>query len=46
VIDTRSRQVVRQFPDEAMLRIHAYARALADGKAITEALMAANLKDA
>ena len=29
VIDVRSRQVVRQVPDEALLRMRAYARALA-----------------
>jgi uncharacterized FlaG/YvyC family protein len=31
VIDVRSRQVVRQVPDEALLRLRAYARAIADG---------------
>jgi hypothetical protein len=44
VIDVRSRQVVRQIPDEALLRMRAYARALADGKGMTEALTAANLE--
>jgi hypothetical protein len=44
VIDTRSRLVVRQVPDEAMLRMRAYARTLADGKGITAALTAANLE--
>jgi hypothetical protein len=44
VIDVRSSQVVRQVPDEALLRMRIYARALADGKGMTEALTAANLK--
>ena len=44
VIDVRSRQVVRQIPDEALLRMRAYARALADGKGMNEALTAANLE--
>ena len=44
VIDVRSRQVVRQVPDEALLRMRAYARALSDGKSTNEALTAANLE--
>jgi hypothetical protein len=44
VVDVRSRQVVRQVPDEALLRMRAYARALADGKGMTEALNVANLE--
>jgi hypothetical protein len=44
VVDVRSRQVVRQVPDEALLRMRAYARALAQGKGMTEALNAANLE--
>jgi hypothetical protein len=44
VVDVRSRQVVRQVPDEALLRMRAYARALADGKGVNEALNAANLE--
>ncbi len=44
VIDVRSREVVRQAPDEAMLRMHAYAHALDDGKGMSAALMAANLE--
>ena len=44
VVDVRSRQVVRQVPDEALLRMRAYARALADGRGMTEALNAANLQ--
>jgi hypothetical protein len=44
VVDVRSRQVVRQVPDDALLRMRAYARALADGKGMTEALSAANLE--
>lgn len=37
VIDVRSRQVVRQVPDEALLRMRAYTRAIADGKTPTQA---------
>ena len=44
VVDVRSRQVVRQVPDEALLRMRAYARALAQGKGMIEALNAANLE--
>lgn len=44
VVDVRSRQVVRQVPEEAMLRMRAYARALTDGKSNTEALNQANLQ--
>jgi hypothetical protein len=44
VIDVRSSQVVRQIPDEALLRMRIYARALADGRGMTEALTAANLE--
>jgi len=44
VIDVRSRQVVRQVPDEALLRMRAYSLALAQGKGMTEALNAANLQ--
>src|SRR5215813_2787263 len=44
VIDVRSRQVVRQIPDEALLRMRAYARALSAGKGMTAALTAANLE--
>jgi uncharacterized FlaG/YvyC family protein len=32
VIDTRTRQVVRQVPDEALLRMRAYAAAVARGQ--------------
>lgn len=37
VVDVRSRQVVRQVPDQALLRMRAYTRALDDGKTPTEA---------
>jgi uncharacterized FlaG/YvyC family protein len=37
VVDVRSRQVVRQVPDEALLRMRAYTRAIADGKTPTQA---------
>jgi len=43
-IDVRSRQVVRQAPEEALLRMQAYAHALAEGKSNTEALAQANLE--
>jgi hypothetical protein len=43
-IDVRSRQVVRQVPEEALLRMQAYAHALADGKSNGEALAQANLE--
>src|SRR5262249_18432169 len=38
VVDIRSRQVVRQIPDEALLRMRAYTKALAQGKGMIEAL--------
>ncbi len=44
VVDVRSRQVVRQVPDEALLRMRAYARALAEGKGMNEALNVANFE--
>ena len=44
VVDVRSRQVVRQVPDEALLRMRAYARALDQGKGTTDALNAADLE--
>ena len=44
VVDVRSRQVVRQVPDEALLRMRAYSRALAQGKGMNAALNAANLE--
>lgn len=43
-IDVRSRQIVRQVPEEAVLRMQAYARALADGKSQNAALMQADLE--
>lgn len=43
-IDVRSRQVIRQTPEQAVLRMQAYARALDQGKSTTEALMLANLE--
>jgi len=33
ILDARSRQVLRQVPDEALLRVRAYARALANEEA-------------
>ena len=35
-VDERSRQVVRQVPDQALLRMRAYARALVEGTSTTE----------
>ena len=43
-IDVRSRQVLRQVPEEAVLRMQAYAHALAQGKSTNEALAQANLE--
>ena len=39
IMDTRTRQVVRQVPDEALLRMRAYVKALTDGKSPTAAAM-------
>jgi len=44
VIDVRSRQVVRQVPDEALLRLRAYARAIADGSSVATAEHQADLE--
>jgi hypothetical protein len=44
VIDVRSRQVVRQIPDQALLRMQAYARALNNGKSANEALSLADVE--
>jgi hypothetical protein len=43
VIDVRSRQVVRQVPDEALLRTRAYAQAIAKGDTPVQALNQADL---
>lgn len=43
VIDVRSRQVVRQVPDEALLRTRAYAQAIANGDNPMQALNQADL---
>jgi hypothetical protein len=43
VIDVRSRQVVRQVPDEALLRTRAYAQAIANGDKPMQALNQADL---
>ena len=43
VIDVRSRQVVRQVPDEALLRARAYAQAIANGDHPMQALNQADL---
>ena len=42
-IDTRTRQVVRQLPDQALLRLRAYARAVENGESVTEALIHTDL---
>ena len=44
VIDTRTRQVVRQSPEEALLRMRAYARALNEGKSTVAASNLANIE--
>jgi uncharacterized FlaG/YvyC family protein len=44
VIDVRSRQVVRQIPEKALLRMRAYTRALAEGKSGNAALAQADLQ--
>jgi uncharacterized FlaG/YvyC family protein len=44
VIDVRSRQVVRQVPDEALLRVRAYAAALAKGTSPSKAQYQADLE--
>jgi len=43
VVDVRSRQVVRQVPDEALLRSRAYAQAIANGDNPMKALNEADL---
>lgn len=43
VLDARSRQVVRQVPEEALLRMRAYTRAIADGKSVQQAYSEADL---
>lgn len=40
VVDAGSGQVVRQVPDEAMLRLRAYTRAMAQGRTPNEAAQA------
>jgi uncharacterized FlaG/YvyC family protein len=44
VIDVRSRTVVRQVPEEALLRMRAYSRALAQGKGVNAAWNVANFE--
>jgi hypothetical protein len=44
VIDVRSRQVVRQVPDEALLRVRAYARAIASGDSPSKAETKADIE--
>jgi hypothetical protein len=44
VVDVRTRQVVRQIPEDALLRLRAYAHALNEGKSNTEALNQANIE--
>jgi len=44
VIDVRTRQVVRQVPDEALLRARAYAQALANGDTPTQAINQADVE--
>jgi hypothetical protein len=44
MIDVRSRQVVRQVPDEALLRVRAYAAALAKGSSPSQAQYQADIE--
>jgi len=44
ILDARSRQVIRQVPDEALLRVRAYARALANGETPSRAATKADLQ--
>ena len=44
VIDVQTRQVVRQVPDEALLRVRAYAQALANGDTPVQALNQADVQ--
>jgi hypothetical protein len=44
ILDVRSRQVVRQVPDEALLRVRAYAAALAKGDSPSKAQSQADLE--
>lgn len=43
VVDVRSGRVVRQIPDEALLRLRAYTRALAEGKGRAKPLARADI---
>jgi hypothetical protein len=43
VLDARSRQVVRQVPEEALLRMRAYTRAIAQGQSPQQAFSKADL---
>jgi hypothetical protein len=43
-VDERSRQVVRQVPDQALLRMRAYARALPEDKSADEGHEEANIR--
>jgi len=44
VVDVRTRQVVRQIPEKALQRVHAYARALAGAKTPHAALTQADVE--
>jgi hypothetical protein len=44
VIDSRSRQVLRQVPDEALLRMRAYNKAVQDGKTPADVMSRADLQ--
>jgi len=44
VIDVQTRQVVRQVPDEALLRVRAYAQAMANGDTPVQALNQADVE--
>lgn len=44
IVDANSRQVLRQIPAQALLRMRAYTRALENGQSVAEALARQNLE--
>jgi hypothetical protein len=44
VIDTRTQQVIRQVPDEVLLRSRAYSKAIEDGRSLFAAQTQADLE--
>jgi hypothetical protein len=39
ILDANSREVLHQVPDQALLRMHAYTRALENGQSVAEAMV-------